>query len=173
MCYAGSALQDTCLIMHNDGSEGERESEWERKGELRCDQNAWGFQTDAALQSDSHAATVQSHTRARETKVCLCVAVCKSVCVCFVWVGLCICVHIPAGRLVPIQWFVIMSTHNSTHMSKSMPKSQRWFNLGCLSSSHLSSLHRNPVASHRLLSLSLYGVMQHFFSCVVFLFIGS
>lgn len=32
MCYAGSALQDACTIMYNDGSEGEGESEWERKG---------------------------------------------------------------------------------------------------------------------------------------------
>lgn len=86
--------------------------------------------------------SLQSHTRARETKMCL-------LCMCgCLWARVCICVHIRAGRLVPIQWFVIMSTHNSTCMSKPMLESQHWFNFCCLSSFPLFSLHRNTLVSH-------------------------
>lgn len=175
MCYAGSALQDACIIMYNDGSEGEGESEWERKGSWVAIKM---HEASRLMQPCNLTVTQQlcNHTLERGRLKCV-----------YAWLfarvsvhALCewgyVFVHIPAGRLVPIQWFVIMSTHNSTHMSKSMPKSQRWFNFGCLSTSRLFFLHRNTVASHWLLylSLCLWCHTAFFFSrCMVFLFIGS
>lgn len=122
---------------------GERDRKEE---ELRCYQNAWGFQTDAALQSDGHTAiTAITHLSEKD----------QSVFVVYVWrfVSEKICVYscvCDGVYLCPYpSWKACShSTRNNTCMSKSVLKWQHWFKFCWLSPFCPFSLHRNTSVSH-------------------------